>query len=95
MHERTIIMKIKDGFVLKKVMGSYMIVAIDDSLGFNGMQTLNETGSFLWNFLQTDVTKDELLTKLLSEYDVDEATAKNDIDAFLSSLDKAGLLESR
>ncbi len=86
-------MKIKNGFILKKVMGSYMIVCTDDSYDFNGMQTLNETGAFLWNSLCEETTEDALLNKMLAEYDVDEITARGDIKAFLSSLESAGLLE--
>lgn len=86
-------MKIKDGFILKKVMGSYMIVCIDDSLSINGMQTLNETGAFLWDALSKSTTEDALLEKMLAEYDVDEATAKNDIAAFVAALKKSNLLE--
>lgn len=85
-------MKIKDGFMLKKVMGSYMIISTDDT-AVNNMQTLNETGAFLWNLLSSETTEAELLQKLRSEYEVDEETAKADICAFVSSLAKAGLLD--
>ncbi len=87
-------MKIKNGFILKKVMGSYMIVCTDDSMNVCGMQTLNETGAFLWNALSENTTEDELLKKLIAEYDVDEATAKNDITAFVAALKKSNLLEN-
>ncbi|MBQ7876472.1 MAG: PqqD family protein [Clostridia bacterium] len=86
-------MKIKDGFILKKVMGSYMIVCIDDSMSISGMQTLNETGAFLWDALSESTTEDALLKKMLAEYDVDETTAKNDITAFVAALKKSNLLE--
>lgn len=86
-------MKIKDGFILKKVMGSYMIVCTDESCNFNGMQTLNETGAFLWNSLCEETTKDSLVEKMLAEYDADEATVRQDVSAFLESLASCGLLE--
>lgn len=86
-------MKIKNGFILKKVMGSFMIVCTDDTFNVNGMQTLNETGAFLWNALLEDTTEDALLEKMLAEYDVDEATAKNDISSFVAALKKSNLLE--
>ena len=42
-------MKIKDGFVLEEVGGSYLAVAVGECAGnFNGMVRLNGTGAFLW-----------------------------------------------
>ena len=46
-------MKIKSGFMLYEVAGSYVVVpAGDEPLDFNGMVTLNETGAFLWKQLE-------------------------------------------
>lgn len=42
-------MKIKDGFMLRKVGGQYVVVAFGEaSRSFNGIIRLNETGKFLW-----------------------------------------------
>ncbi len=85
-------MKIKDGYMLKKVMGSFMIISTADS-DTNQMQTMNETGAFLWNLLSEDTTKEKMLQALMEEYDVDFSTAKNDIDAFITKLENSNLLE--
>lgn len=89
--ERMITLKIKPGYIVKKVMGSYMLVSIngEDST----MQTLNETGAFLWSLLESDTTADEMAEKMTAEYDIDLATAKSDIEAFAEKLRSAGLLE--
>ena len=85
-------MKIKDGYMLKKVMGSFMIISTEDSVS-NQMQTMNETGAFLWNLLSEDTTKEKMLQTLVSEYEVDFSTAENDIDAFIAKLESSNLLE--
>lgn len=85
-------MKIKDGYIIKKVMNRYMIVSTDDSAVHN-MQTLNETGAFLWNLLTEETTIDKMCLSLTAEYDIDADTAKKDIEKFVSSLDAASLLE--
>jgi hypothetical protein len=87
-------MKIKDGFILRSIAGSNIIVPIgQQNIDFNGIMTVNETGMFLWDLLLKGAEKEELLKALLSEYEVDEATASKDIDLFISRLEGAGLVE--
>ena len=86
-------MKIKDGFILRKVADQYIAVAVgEQSVNFNAMVTVNETGAFLWDRLKNEKTKKELLGALLAEYDVDEETAKADISEFLEKLREGNLL---
>ena len=63
------------------------------SVDFNGLITLNDTGAFLWKKLVDGCSYDELLAALLAEYDVDEATAKEGIDAFLNTARSANLID--
>lgn len=45
-------MKIKDGFILRKVGIQYVVAATGKaSEGFNGMMRLNETGAFAFRLL--------------------------------------------
>ena len=86
-------MKAAEGFIYKQMHGRGVIVPVGAaSQSFNGMVTLNETGSFLWERIQADVERDALIQALLAEYDTDEATAARDVDAFLTKLREAGLL---
>lgn len=84
-------MKIKPGYILKKVMGSYMLVAVDSEL--SSMQTMNETGAFLFGLLESDTTVDCMVQKMINEYEVDADTAKKDIEAFIQKLRAASLLD--
>lgn len=87
-------MKVKEGFILREVASQVMVVAVGEaSKDFNGIIRLNETGKFLWEKLQSDVTTDELVDFMTTEYDIDEATAKEDINAFIDTLKGADLLE--
>ena len=86
-------MKIKEGFILREVAGQFMVVAIGDlSKEFNGIVRLNSVGKFLWENMQEDTTAEELLKKITSEYEVDEETAKNDINKFIETLKGADIL---
>lgn len=86
--------KIKDGFMLREVAGSYAVVPVGKaSLQFKGMITLNETGAFLWKNLAEGIEKEELLKKMLAEYDVLESEASKHINQFIEKLEKSGILE--
>ena len=87
-------MKIKDGFVLREVAGSFIVVAVGEAVkNFNGIINLNETGAFLWKILESGATKEELIAKLLEEYDVDEKTATEDVSKFINKLSEAKLVK--
>lgn len=87
-------MKIKDGFVLKAIAGSYMVVPLGSQVvDFGSIIKLSETGAFLWEKMSTDISKDELLSLMLSEYDVEESVASRDIDKFILKLKENDLLD--
>ena len=87
-------MKIKNGYILKTVAGCSIVVSNDiDTMDFTNMLNLNATGAFLWENLENETSEKELTQKLLSEYDVDEETARKDVLAFLENLRGAGLLD--
>ena len=87
-------MKIKNGFLLRKVGEQNIVVAIgDESRNFNGIIRLNDTGSVLWEKLQQDISESGLVLEMLREYEIDEATAEVDVHEFIDTLREAGLLE--
>lgn len=86
-------MKIKDGFITKKVAGDVIVIPAEQALvDFKAIITLNETGAFLWELLKEDTSKEKLLEEMAKEYDADEKTLSADIDEFLSVLKEKGLL---
>ena len=55
-------MKIKDGFILRKVGIQYVVAATGKaSEGFNGMMRLNETGAFAFRLLQEGISEEALV----------------------------------
>lgn len=87
-------MKIKDGFILKEIAGSSVVMPTGEALvDFNMMLTLNETGVFLWKLLQEGTEREKMLKAILEEYDVDEETAKADIDEFVDMLISKKVIE--
>lgn len=87
-------MKIKDGFILREVVGNYIVVAVGNAVKqFNGVINLNETGAFLWKRLAEGAEEQDLIDALLSEYEVSEEIAKRDVGKFIDKLKKEDLIK--
>ena len=88
-------MKIKEGFVIEQVGDGYLAVAVGERADeFSGLVRMNSTGAFLWNLIKDrDMSADELLAAVLSEYDVEESVAREDIARFEKQLSVGGILE--
>lgn len=88
-------MKTKQGFRLRKICGENIIVAEGiENIDFSRIISMNESAAFLWEKIQgTDFTADTLTQLLLKEYEVDEATARGDVETLLKKWLEAGIIE--
>ncbi len=87
-------MKIKDGFAKRNIAGSNIVVPVGkNAREFNAMITLNDTGSFLWDIFQEDITIDQAVEIITDEYDVEHARARADIEKFVKLLQDNNLFE--
>lgn len=87
-------MKAKEGFVLRSVVGEYILMPVDEAiLQFNGAVLLNEVSAFVWKQIQTPVSKAELLKSILDEFEVEEEVAARDLDALLETFSGFGIIE--
>lgn len=84
-------LKVKKGFILRKLGTEYMAVAIGEaSRNFNGMIRLNGTGAFYWKELEKGTTKEDLVSQTLEKYEgVTEETALHDVEEFLDAISVA------
>lgn len=87
-------MKISKSYIIREIAGEYVAVPTGEAaVRFNGLITINEIGAFLWRKLQEETDEAGLLQAVLEEYEVDEATARADIQTFLRTLEQNGILE--
>ena len=54
----------------------------------------NASGLLLWRSLSDGATREELVSRLVAEFEIDEERAGADVDAFIGELSQRGLLES-
>ncbi len=86
-------MKLKSDLILRCIAGEHVVIPIGDNVAtFNGIISLNETAFYLWKKIQTQVSREELISSLLNEFEVDENQAGKDIDDFLVLLREHELL---
>ena len=85
-------MKLKEGFLLRQVAGQTVVLPSGSELDLNMMITLNGTAAFLWERLTEETDEQALVDALLAEYDVDEATARRCVAAFVQKLESNGFL---
>ena len=87
-------MKIKSGFVVRKVGGESVVVPVGEmSKKFHGMINLNETGAFLWEFYTSEHTVEDGVNALLSEYEVEREIAQADVEQFVKTIEESGFAE--
>lgn len=87
-------MKIKEGFVVRKVMGNNVIIATGaQSKKFHGMVKLNDTAAEIWGYLSSEMDVETICKTMLEKYDVDEALLRADIEKTVNTLIEQGFVE--
>jgi hypothetical protein len=86
-------MRIKEGYILRKIAGSDMVVPVGNNIAdFNGIITLNESATFLWRHLQKGIELSDLVKTLAEEYKLSDEQAQEDTENFVARLQQATLL---
>jgi len=86
-------MKLKEGFVLRDIAGEFVVVPLSDTMDdMKCIITLNDTGAFLWQQLESEKSEAELTQALLDEYDVEAARAENAVHSFIQKISEIGCL---
>ena len=86
-------MEIKKELLKREIAGDSFLIPVGKSVyENNGMFVLTELGAFIWDLLPQADSAEDILQKVLAEYEVEEATAKADIAEFLQKLQDLGIL---
>lgn len=87
-------MKIKKGYVIRKVMGNNVVIATGEaSRNFHGMVKLNDTAAEIWGYLAENLSEEEICARMLEKYDVAPETLRADVRTTLETLEKQGFIE--
>lgn len=87
-------MKVKKDYILREVAGEYLLIPVGEAaLKTKGLISLSESGYLLYEQLQQDCEKQDLVQRMLQEYEVTEDQASADIEAFLEQMRSIDMLE--
>ena len=87
-------MKLKKDYILRQIADTYVVLPLgQETVSFDGMLKLNESGALLWRALESGADIDGLVKALQAEYIVSDAQARADAEEFLFKLAKAGCVE--
>ena len=87
-------MRAAKDYIMREIAGETILIPSGASAQkFNGLITINELGTFIWNLLSEPTSLDAVTVRITEEYDVDAETARADAQAFLDELRKVGALE--
>lgn len=86
-------MKIKKELISREIAGERFLVPVGKSVyDSNGLFLLTEVGAFIWDLIPEAQDPEALVSAVLNAYEVDEATARADIDAFLAKLTELDII---
>lgn len=90
-------MKIKDGYVLKKVVDEYVLYPVGQNVvEARGLMKINMTAKFILEKMENEITYDDLLQSIVDEYEAESEEeverVRKDLDRFLDSLRHRWLL---
>lgn len=87
-------MQIVNGFCIRKILDETVAVPTQEAAHrLSGLVSMNETGEFLFQLLQSKQTKESLVEALLENYEIDKETATADVESFVKILQENNLLE--
>lgn len=86
-------MKLKYEFTVREICGTWCAVTVGQSARqYHNVINLNEPAADMMKFLSEDLTEEELVQKMLAEYDVPEADLRKDVAAFIEQLKAENVL---
>jgi methyltransferase-like protein len=81
--------------VTRKTGQEYVLVPVSNNIAdMNSVYTLNETGAFIWDQIDGRKNIEEIISALISEYDIDNETATNDVILFLEKVNNYLMLNT-
>lgn len=87
-------MKIREGFVLRRVLDEAIVIASGEaSKNFHGMVKLNDSAADIWEWIAGGCSEAEIPAKLAEKYELDLEKASTDVRGMISQMIDAGLIE--
>ncbi len=87
-------MKLSNKFILKQIGKDTMLLPINnDYMSVKNLITLNETSLTIYNLLKEGLAKEDIILKMLEEYDIDKETLSRDVEDVIAKFIALGVLD--
>lgn len=87
-------MKTNDNFILRRIGDDCVLIPVKEAAqNFNGMIHLTPSAAFMFEEIDKSNSLNEIVEKVVEEYEVDEETARNDVFGFLHELYIRGIIQ--
>lgn len=87
-------MKIKDGYILKDVAGSKIVIATGaQRLNFNGVITFNDVGAEVFNMLNGENSLEDIVAKISADYNAPIEVVRADVEKLIEKMRKNNLID--
>ena len=87
-------MKIKKELIKRSIAGDTILVPVGKTVyDSNGLFVLNEVAASIWDVLGDCETQDEIVDKILEEYEVSKEEAEKDTAEFLGTLREMQIID--
>lgn len=87
-------MKLRYNFVFQPLHAVTLAITVGDDVdAFPGIIQLNETGAEIMQMFRQDQTVDTVLSRMMEQYEADEADIRKAVDDIVSMLREKDLLE--
>ena len=84
-------MKIKENVIHRSIAGEHILIPTGDTaIKYNGIFSMTEIGAEIWEKLAEGMEEDAIIAAILEDYDVDEATLRQDYAEFVAKLTELG-----
>ncbi|MGN0776106.1 MAG: PqqD family protein [Candidatus Ventricola sp.] len=86
-------MKTHPDFILRQIAGENILVPCGEAAKrLNGLINLNSTAAFIWQNLNDAKDLDELTARVMENFEIDEETARRDVNGLTAELILMGMV---
>lgn len=87
-------MDLKKELISREIAGERFLVPVGKTVyDSHGLFILTEVGGFIWDLLPEAEDAEQIVAAVLKAYEVDESTARADVEAFLEKLRELEIIE--
>lgn len=86
-------MKIKKGYVKRKIDDVYLVITTTEADRSDIMIELNETSSFIWDCVAKGYDVEKIATNLSKEYDITIEKATESAEKIIANMKENGIIE--